>query len=1032
MKRFLAMLLSIVMAASGFAFAADPPVPSCSAKGSTISAEYGNPISNRTVISFSNTTSEDVVIKSITNSNEADFSADTASEFTIPKAGTYVYPVRLKDDKEPGDYTANFTFTDANGKTYPAAVKIKVTECVRTDANPVTAEWGYEVPLIVRVKVSNFTKKNVTMVKAEAASADFEPADLTAAPMVLASKQSETFDVKLTIGKHVGVYKTTITLTDADGKTYTQEVSAEIVKKKLTIPKIVGTYVYNGQKQTLQLDENYDEELIGISEDYGSAVDAHSYAPVLYLKDKVNTIWKTADGTTSDVNQTLSWVIERYKITKPTAVPKAYVYDTTEQTFLLDNLTEQIFGKDVLTVSDDQKTNAGTTTVTVRLKDTQNFMWDDKTTAALSFPWVMKRAAIDLPSVEKASYDYDGNAHSIEFTDGSIDDALVAIADNERTQVGTQTVTVSIKDKVNYEWNTGSDTDLTFTLAIGEPVYNLPLISGTYEYNAKTQHPVLAGFDEEHMEVIDNAARNAGDHTITVKIIDKANAKWANTGNSDDQTLTWTIAKKPVTVAAKDKRAAVGDPVPALNASDYTVTGIIKPDSLGFIPTIQYKTSPDMSQEGETEIVVSGPAETADKNYSVSYQNAVLTVGKSQIKEILPTVNITFDLPIAGMTDVMIDNLAVSTSFADVSFAENADSKICVFLQADDSDITDDVKANGLAENTKVYVKLQLTPNSGKMIDKEKTRVRVNGITLSTTDVEALAGSAAVKIPFTTPAYRVHFSSGKGSGSMATDYAFSVDMYTMPQSNFTAPSGKEFDKWQVKDAAITYAAGQKVQLTGSINLIALYKDKAVTPAPGGGGGGGFTPSGGAAGPAGPAEITPTGEVQKPTILASNGTVVATSKDGTAVTFTPAAGYIIMDVTINGKSVGALASVTGLHTGDTVECITQNKSGMQALMNNYALIARSHVVRMASGKPAIKITWHDRNGDKLAFDGVEIQRSTNRYSGFKKLFDSKRGKYYNTNIKADRKYYYRVRGYVLFNGEKVYTDWSLKAFRAAGK
>ena len=1024
-KRTIAFVLILLLLMTQSVFAADPPAPSCSAKGSTISAEYGNPISNRTVISFSNTTSEDVVIKSITNSNKADFSADTASEFTIPKAGTYVYPVRLKDDKEPGDYTANFTFTDANGKTYPAAVKIKVTECVRTDANPVAAEWGYEVPLIVRVKVSNFTKKNVTMVKAKAGSADFEPADLTAAPIELASKQSETFDVKLTIGKHVGVYKTTITLTDADGKTYAQEVSAEIVKKKLPVPKIVGTYVYNGQKQTLQLDENYDEALIGISEDYGSAVDAHSYAPVLYLKDKVNTIWKTADGTTSDVNQTLSWVIERYPVAKPTAVQREYVYDKTEQTFLLDNLTEQLFGKDVLTVSDDQKTNAGTTTVTVRLKDTQNFMWDDKTTAALSFPWVMKRAAIDLPSVEKSNYDYDGNAHGIEFAEGSIDDALVEVKDNARTEVGTQDVTVTIKDKVNYEWNTGSDADLTFTLAIGEPVYNLPLISGTYEYNAKTQHPVLAGFDEEHMEVIDNAARNAGDHTITVKLIDKANAKWASTGNSDDQTLTWTITKKPVTVTAKDKSAAVGDPVPALHASDYTIDGIIKPDSLGFIPTIQYKTSPDMAQEGQFEIVVSGPAETADKNYSVSYQNAVLTVGKSQINEILPAVNITFDLPIAGMTDVTIDNLAVSTSFADVSFAENADSKIRVFLQADDSDITDDVKANGLAENTKVYVKLQLTPNSGKMIDKAKTRVRVNGITLSTTDVEALAGSAAVKIPFTTPAYRVHFSSGKGSGSMATDYAFSADMYTMPQSTFTAPSGKEFDKWQVKDAAITYAAGQKVQLTGSINLIALYKDKAVTPAPGGGGGGGFTPSGGAAGPA---EITPTGEVQKPTITANNGTVVATSKDGTAVTFTPDAGYIIMDVTINGKSVGALQSVTGLHTGDIVECITQNKAGMQALMNNYALTARSKVVRMASGKPAIKITWFDRNGDKLAFDGVEIQRSAKRYSGFKRVFDSNRNKYYNTNIKADRKYYYRVRGYVLFNGEKIYTPWSLKAIR----
>ena len=83
-KRTIAFVLILLLLMTQSAFAADPAaVPSCSAKGSTISAEYGNPISNRTVISFSNTTSEDVVIKSITNSNEADFSADTASEFTI-------------------------------------------------------------------------------------------------------------------------------------------------------------------------------------------------------------------------------------------------------------------------------------------------------------------------------------------------------------------------------------------------------------------------------------------------------------------------------------------------------------------------------------------------------------------------------------------------------------------------------------------------------------------------------------------------------------------------------------------------------------------------------------------------------------------------------------------------------------------------------------------------------------------------------------------------------------------------------------
>ena len=88
--------------------------------------------------------------------------------------------------------------------------------------------------------------------------------------------------------------------------------------------------------------------------------------------------------------------------------------------------------------------------------------------------------------------------------------------------------------------------------------------------------------------------------------------------------------------------------------------------------------------------------------------------------------------------------------------------------------------------------------------------------------------------------------------------------------------------------------------------------------------------------------------------------------------------------------------------------------------------------MKTGKPAIRITWFDRNGDKLNFDGVEIQRSTNRYSGFKKVFDSKRGKYYNTDIKSGRKYYYCVRGYVLFDGAKIYTPWSLKAIRTVGK
>ena len=57
---------------------------------------------------------------------------------------------------------------------------------------------------------------------------------------------------------------------------------------------------------------------------------------------------------------------------------------------------------------------------------------------------------------------------------------------------------------------------------------------------------------------------------------------------------------------------------------------------------------------------------------------------------------------------------------------------------------------------------------------------------------------------------------------------------------------------------------------------------------------------------------------------------------------------------------------------------------------------------------------------MDFDGVEIFRSTKRYSGYGKepFFDTSKDAYYNTAIEAGTKYYYKVRGYVMADGEKV--------------
>lgn len=120
--------------------------------------------------------------------------------------------------------------------------------------------------------------------------------------------------------------------------------------------------------------------------------------------------------------------------------------------------------------------------------------------------------------------------------------------------------------------------------------------------------------------------------------------------------------------------------------------------------------------------------------------------------------------------------------------------------------------------------------------------------------------------------------------------------------------------------------------------------------------------------------------------------------------------------------------------DTVIAV-QQKEYILAKLDSYELVARSMTCKSPSGKNAIKIRVYDKNGLSTDFfDGIEIYRSTKRYNGYgkKPIFVTKSGKssYYNTAIKSGTKYYYRVRGFVIIDGQKHYTDYSLKAIRTA--
>ncbi len=117
---------------------------------------------------------------------------------------------------------------------------------------------------------------------------------------------------------------------------------------------------------------------------------------------------------------------------------------------------------------------------------------------------------------------------------------------------------------------------------------------------------------------------------------------------------------------------------------------------------------------------------------------------------------------------------------------------------------------------------------------------------------------------------------------------------------------------------------------------------------------------------------------------------------------------------------AKASLDKIPTSEELKTIDAVKKAKFTLKSQKAML---------KGKKAIKLTWEKPEG--LEFEGFEVYRSTERFSGFKKVFTTTNKKYINSKgVKAGVKYFYKVRAYKTVNGEKVYTEWSTKARRIA--
>ena len=85
------------------------------------------------------------------------------------------------------------------------------------------------------------------------------------------------------------------------------------------------------------------------------------------------------------------------------------------------------------------------------------------------------------------------------------------------------------------------------------------------------------------------------------------------------------------------------------------------------------------------------------------------------------------------------------------------------------------------------------------------------------------------------------------------------------------------------------------------------------------------------------------------------------------------------------------------------------------------------IRSYYGGKAIKVTWTSPN---IKVDGYEVWHSLKKNGKYTKLktTDTAARQWTHKGLKLQSRHYYKVRGYKLVDGKKVYTKWSAKGFR----
>lgn len=213
------------------------------------------------------------------------------------------------------------------------------------------------------------------------------------------SEYAVSYDNNVNAGENTA----TVTITDNANGNYTISGSAKFSIAKAdsacTAPTPITALTYTGEAQPLI---NAGTTADGTMQ---YSTDGTHYGTTIPIGENAGeyTVWyKVAgDGNHSDTTPaSVSVTIAKAKVEIPAADPTQFTYSGDEQTYTLA-------ASGLYTVADNVRKSAGTYTVTVTLKDTENYVWSDNTATAKTFDFVIAKAPVTVTVNDKSAYTYD-------------------------------------------------------------------------------------------------------------------------------------------------------------------------------------------------------------------------------------------------------------------------------------------------------------------------------------------------------------------------------------------------------------------------------------------------------------------------------------------------------------------------------------------------------------------------------------------------------------------------------------------------